>query len=146
MLGDSNAERVRTGETMIRKLLLGVAISGALTLGLSGVTSAQEPGDAKQDAKKAREEAKAAGKETGQAAKDAAKATGKTVKSAAKKTGQVTKDAAKETATGTKKAAKNVKKERQAKPKPVPTEGNRKAFDQLLDDAIFGVKRKVPRG
>ena len=95
---------------MIRKLLLGVAISGALTLGLSGVTSAQEPGDAKQDAKKAREEAKAAGKETGEAAKDAAKATGKTVKSAAKKTGQVTKDAAKETATGTKKAAKNVKR------------------------------------
>jgi uncharacterized protein HemX len=95
---------------MIRKLLLGVAMAGALTLGLSGVTSAQEPTDAKQDAKKARKEAKAAGKETGEAAKDAAKATGKTVKSAAKKTGQVTKDAAKETATGTKKAATNVKR------------------------------------
>lgn len=45
-----------------------------------------------------------------------------------------------------KKAAKKVKKERREKPKQTPAEGNRKAFDQLLDDAIFGVKKKNPRG
>lgn len=46
---------------------------------------------------------------------------------------------------------KSISKKRKRKPtkqtKPEPAQdGHRKAFDQLLDDAIFGVKKKNQRG
>jgi len=93
---------------MFRNLLTSTAIACAVILGAPALTFAQETG-AKEDAKKAGQEAKEAGKEAGQAAKDAGKATAKGTKHVAKKTAQVTEDAAKETATGTKKAAKKTK-------------------------------------
>jgi hypothetical protein len=41
-----------------------------------------------------------------------------------------------------KKGRQNEKKKRQRKQPSAPTHGDRKAFDQLLDDAIFGVAPK----
>ena len=69
---------------MFRNLLVGTAIAGLLAFGIPTVTSAQQPTDAKQDAKKAKKEAAKAGKEAGKATKDAAKATAKGTKHAAK--------------------------------------------------------------
>lgn len=94
---------------MFRNLLTSTAIACAVMLGTAGLTFAQESG-AKEDAKKAGQEAKEAGKGAGQAAKDAGTATATGTKHVAKKTAQVTEDAAKETATGTKKAAKSTKR------------------------------------
>jgi hypothetical protein len=52
-----------------------------------------------------------------------------------------------------KKQAKKVKKSKKQKSRPEPQRedaavdpGNKRRFDQLLDDAIFGVTKKNPRG
>jgi len=105
----TDIEGLALGGSMFRNLLTGTAIACAVMLGTPALTYAQDS-TAKEDAKKAGQEAKGAGKQAGEAAKDAGKATAKGTKHVAKKTAQVTEDAAKETATGTKKAAKSVKR------------------------------------
>ena len=97
---------------MFRNVLMSIMFGCAVAFGIPSGTLAQET-TAKEDAKKAGQEASQAGKKAGQAAKHAGKAAAKGTTHVVKKAGHATKEAAKRArrgTNGTKKAAKRVKR------------------------------------